>query len=143
MEIALRKAGLIDDFGNLVDDSDEVHSAQDPDSVSNRSLLANALESVAQNDIERNKLAQYKEKIALIEAEQAALGSNLSLQNKKDTNWCPFAWRRWKTENYVHKSYSQSFVTIRKRAVPFSFNVNSIRFVDCCGISAPKTGVTL
>ena len=40
---------------------------------SNRSLLANALDSVAQNDIEKNKLAQYKEKISLIEAEQEKL----------------------------------------------------------------------
>ena len=43
------------------------------DSVSNRSLLANALESVAQNDIERRKLEEYKGKIALIESEQAKL----------------------------------------------------------------------
>ena len=45
----------------------------DTDSFSNRSLLANALESVAQNDIERNKLKEYKEKIALIESEQEKL----------------------------------------------------------------------
>jgi hypothetical protein len=50
-----------------------MYSDRDPDSVSNRSLLANALESVAQNDIERNKLKEYKGKIALIEAEQAKL----------------------------------------------------------------------
>ena len=49
------------------------YSDRDPDSFSNRSLLANALESVAQNDIERAKLAQYKGKLALIEAEQAKL----------------------------------------------------------------------
>ncbi len=42
-------------------------------SSSNRAILANALESVAQNDIERNKLAQYKEKISLIEAEEQRL----------------------------------------------------------------------
>lgn len=41
--------------------------------ASNRTILANALESVAQNDIERNKLKQYKDKISLIEAEQAKL----------------------------------------------------------------------
>lgn len=46
---------------------------RDPDSVSNRSLLADALESAAKNDIERNKLKQYKEKIALLESEQAKL----------------------------------------------------------------------
>lgn len=50
-----------------------LYSDRDPDSVSNRSLLANALESVAQNDVERNKLAEYKGKIALIESEQARL----------------------------------------------------------------------
>lgn len=41
--------------------------------TTNRELLANALESVAQNDIEKNKLAQYKSKIDLIESEQAKL----------------------------------------------------------------------
>lgn len=41
--------------------------------TTNRTLLANALESAAQNDIERNKIAQYKEKISLIESEQAKL----------------------------------------------------------------------
>ena len=41
--------------------------------ATNRTLLANALESTAQNDIERNKIAQYKEKISLIESEQAKL----------------------------------------------------------------------
>jgi hypothetical protein len=35
-------------------------SKRDTESISNRSLLANALESTAQNDIEKNKLAQYK-----------------------------------------------------------------------------------
>jgi len=48
-------------------------SNRDPDSVSNRSLLANALETVAQNDVERNKLKQYKAKIDLINSEQAKL----------------------------------------------------------------------
>ena len=43
--------------------------------TSNRSLLANALESAAQNDIERNKLAQYKEKISLIESEERKLST--------------------------------------------------------------------
>ena len=43
------------------------------DGLSNRSLLANALESAAQNDVERTKLQQYKEKIDLINSEQAKL----------------------------------------------------------------------
>ena len=50
-----------------------LYSEQDTDSVSTRSLLANALESVAQNDIEKNKLAQYKKKIDLIESEYEKL----------------------------------------------------------------------
>ena len=50
-----------------------LYSERDADSVSNRSLLAGALESVAQNDVERNKLEQYKQKIALIESEQKKL----------------------------------------------------------------------
>ncbi len=39
----------------------------------NRSILANSLESAAQNDIERNKLAEYKKKISLIESEEQRL----------------------------------------------------------------------
>ena len=58
----------------LAEYEDVVYSERDINSVSNRSLLAGALESVAQNDIEKNKLSQYKEKIALIEAEQKKLG---------------------------------------------------------------------
>ena len=46
---------------------------RNPDSFSNRSLLADALDSVAQNDIEREKLRQYKEKIDLLNAEQVKL----------------------------------------------------------------------
>ena len=41
--------------------------------ATNRAILANALEGVAQNDIEKNKLNEYKEKIALIETEEQRL----------------------------------------------------------------------
>ena len=51
-----------------------LYSERDPNAVSNRTLLAGALESVAQNDIEKKKLDEYKAKIALIEAEQKKLG---------------------------------------------------------------------
>ena len=54
-------------------DGQVLYSDRSPNSVSNRSLLANALESVAQNDIERKKLEEYKSKIALIESEQKKL----------------------------------------------------------------------
>lgn len=43
------------------------------DSVSNRSLLANALEGVAQNDIEKRKIQEYKSKVDLINAEEQKL----------------------------------------------------------------------
>ena len=43
------------------------------DSVSNRSLLANAFEGLAQNDAEKNKIQEYKSKIALIDAEEKKL----------------------------------------------------------------------
>ena len=45
------------------------------ESVSNRSLLANAFEGLAQNDIERRKIQEYKEKIALINNEEKKLRS--------------------------------------------------------------------
>ena len=48
-------------------------SERDTESVSNRSLLANAFEGVAKDDIERNKIREYKGKIDLIEAEERKL----------------------------------------------------------------------
>ena len=45
---------------------------RDPES-SNRYILANSLETAAQNDVERRKLAEYKDKISLIEAEEGKL----------------------------------------------------------------------
>lgn len=41
--------------------------------VSNRSLLANALESAAQNDIERKRIREYQAKIAAMDQEEAHL----------------------------------------------------------------------
>lgn len=46
---------------------------RNPDSYSNRSLLAGALETAVQNDIEREKLRQYKQKIDLINSEEQKL----------------------------------------------------------------------
>ena len=61
------------------------YSDRDTDSVSNRSLLANALESVAKNDIERKRLQEYKEKIGLINAEEKKLRElNLLLRAESD-----------------------------------------------------------
>ena len=67
--------GIVDEFVNEYKDSHEgvQFSDRDTESVSNRSLLANAFESVAQNDIERNRLQEYKGKIDLIESEEKKL----------------------------------------------------------------------
>ena len=46
---------------------------RDDDSVSNRSLLANAFEGLAKDDTERNKIREYKEHIALINEEEKKL----------------------------------------------------------------------
>lgn len=48
-------------------------SDRDTESFSNRSLLANAFESVAQNDKEKQKIKEYKGKIDLIQAEEQKL----------------------------------------------------------------------
>ena len=51
----------------------EYFSDRDTESVSNRTLLANALESVAKEGEERNLLRNYKTNLRLIESEQAKL----------------------------------------------------------------------
>ena len=58
---------------SVLTEGQPLYSERDPDSVSNRSLLANALESVAKNDSERRKIQEYKEKIGLINAEEKKL----------------------------------------------------------------------
>ena len=50
-----------------------LYSDRDTDSVSNRSLLANAFEGVAHNDTEKQKIQEYKGKIDLINAEERKL----------------------------------------------------------------------
>ena len=58
---------------NPTSDPDIRFQDRDTESVSNRSLLANAFEGVAQNDIERNKIQEYKSKIDLINSEEQKL----------------------------------------------------------------------
>jgi hypothetical protein len=59
-----------------------LYSERDPNATSNRSLLANALENATTNDIEKNKLKQYKEKIDFINAEERKL-ADLNRQLKE------------------------------------------------------------
>lgn len=61
---------------SIAQDSGSVNrnfSERDVDSVSNRSLLADALESTVKDEIERKRLMEYKETIAEIEATQDKL----------------------------------------------------------------------
>ena len=58
---------------SVLTDGQPLYSERDTESVSNRSLLANAFEGVAQNDIEKKRLQEYKGKISLIESEERKL----------------------------------------------------------------------
>ena len=48
-------------------------SERDPDAISSREVLANALEGAVQNDIEAERLAEYKSKIEKFDAEEQKL----------------------------------------------------------------------
>ena len=70
------------DFDDWLLNGDFLFQDRTEDSVSNRSLLANAFEGVAQNEIEKNKIQEYKEKISLINSEEQKL-SELNEQIKE------------------------------------------------------------
>ena len=67
MEIALEKAGVVDEFGNTK------NSDRDPAFISDRKLLADALMSTAQNDGEYKMLTDYKKQIKKMYVEQQTL----------------------------------------------------------------------
>lgn len=72
-----------DNIGTYDRGTDDINfSERSTISASNRSLLANALESVTENAIEKEKLTQYQSKIAKIEAEQARLAEITAEANK-------------------------------------------------------------
>ncbi len=66
-----RELEFIDYVNEQAESVDTAQEARRP--LSNRSLLANALMSVAQNDAEKEKLAEYKQKIAFIDSKQVKL----------------------------------------------------------------------
>ena len=74
--------GVLDSAYEQTHDGEVLYSDRDTDVVSNRTILANALESAAQNDIEKSKLQLYKDKIALIESEQKKLNEIREKANK-------------------------------------------------------------
>jgi len=67
MVAVVNKAQIVKDQPKVV------HSDRVTDSVSNRTLLADALESTVKDEIERKRLTEYKEAIAEIEAAQEKL----------------------------------------------------------------------
>ena len=66
-------AKLGDIWSKAIKSGNAIVAPVESDKFSNRSLLAGALESAVQNDIERNKLEQYKQKINLINSEEQKL----------------------------------------------------------------------
>ena len=60
-------------IGNEINDLGSKTKLPVAEDTSPRTLLANALESVAQNDIEKQKIAEYKVKVETIEAEEQKL----------------------------------------------------------------------
>ncbi|MBR3973253.1 MAG: hypothetical protein IKJ99_04820 [Oscillospiraceae bacterium] len=72
--VQIYKAGDNNMRLNLVNSMTEVKfSDRDTESVSNRTLLANALESALQTPEERKKLAEYRERVATVEDAQKRL----------------------------------------------------------------------
>jgi hypothetical protein len=86
-------SGVTNAYGiNVSQPAQNVNKKYQDRGTSNRTILANALEGAVQNDIERNKLAQYKEQIDLLDAEQQKLSDlrreikNISFsKGKRDT----------------------------------------------------------
>ena len=68
-------SGVPNASGDRVPHSDpEVKlSERETESLSNRSLLANAFEGLAQNDVEKAKMAEYKANIAAINEQERIL----------------------------------------------------------------------
>lgn len=62
-----------DNIGTFDGSNPDIRYQHRTTTLSNRSLLANAFEGVAQNDIERRKLQEYRDKINRMEAEERKL----------------------------------------------------------------------
>lgn len=81
---------VYDDSGKVIPLTERFNKGKDDiryklpvgEDTSNRSLLANALESTAKDDIERKKIREYKEKIELLNAEEQKL-QDLNAQVKE------------------------------------------------------------
>ena len=65
--------GVLDSAYEQTHNGDILYSERTDNAIDNRSLLVNALESVAQNDVEKSWLAKYKAKIADLNEKQNKL----------------------------------------------------------------------
>ena len=65
--------GVLDSAYEQTHDGDILYSERNPNAIDNRTLLANALESVAQNPVEQEWLAKYKSQIADLNEKQNKL----------------------------------------------------------------------
>ena len=65
--------GVLDSAYEQTHDGEMLYSERNSNATDSRTLLANALESVAQNDVERSWLKKYKEQIASLNADQSEL----------------------------------------------------------------------
>ncbi len=73
MVLAFDKKSIIKRSDRDSSDPDIRYQDREEESVSNRSLLANAFEGLAKDDLERNKMQEYKDKISLVNAEEKKL----------------------------------------------------------------------
>ena len=86
-------------------------SEQDSDKLTNRVLLANALESVAQNDIEKKRLEEYKDKLNTIYEAEKQLADI-----RKEANALRFKKGRTAAETQKLKSLDEEAGKIANRA---------------------------
>ena len=70
---SLRSGTIIHQAKAFVNTETEKYSDRDGEVVSNRNRLANAPKDTVQTEAERKRLQEYKNKIALIEADQKRL----------------------------------------------------------------------
>lgn len=137
-ENQVKSADLVtyDENGNVIplserfksDNDDPRYSDRNKDSVSNRALLANALESTATNEIERKTLDEYKEELGradALEKELAEIRSKIRdlsfAKGPKDTEGLrKLREQEIKTVNRIdsHCPYRLSSIIIKKAAPP-------------------------
>jgi hypothetical protein len=122
-----------------------MYSDRDTDSVSNRSLLANALESVAQNDIEKKYLEQYKETLHIVEASQKRLAE---IRAKIDEAKFAPSLKDTKTgEAYSVKTFKEKAIGKAKekgidaKAVKFTLDASKMEYIAYVG--DPQSGTIL